>query len=278
MMVRRRVTERRVEGGGGLWLYVEESGNPAGRPIVFFHGYSQNHLVWLKQTESDLAEEFRLIAVDLRGHGRSDKPQGVYGDSRLWAEDVAGVLRDLELAQPVLVGWSYSGLVLCDYVRHYGQEAIGGLVFVGAVTRTGVKESFADLGDEFVALVRPSFSNVVTESQSAMEQLIHLTMKGLLSEEEFYLFLGFNGAVPPHVREGMMKRKLSNDDLLPTIQNPVLIVHGSEDRVVLPAAAERHAGMIPKARLRIYPGAGHSPFWENPGRFNEELREFVRSI
>lgn len=277
-MARRAVMEYRVEGGNGVKLYVEENGNKRGRPIVFFHGFSQNHLVWLKQTESELAEEFRLITVDLRGHGRSEKPRDGYGHARSWADDVHGIVSTLELDRPVLVGWSYGGLVLCDYLRYYGQEAISGLVLVGAVTRTGIKESFPELGSEFLALVRPSFSDSVTDSQPVFEKLIELSTNAKLSQEEFYLFLGFNGAVPPFVREGMMKRKLSNDDLFPTIQKPVSIVHGEDDRVVLPAAAERHARLIPGAQLKLYPGCGHSPFWEDPQQFNRDLRDFVKSI
>ncbi|MDI3257335.1 MAG: alpha/beta hydrolase [Kyrpidia sp.] len=277
-MLRRRVVAHMVEGGGGVKLFVEESGARRGKPIVFIHGFSQNHLVWLKQTESALSDEFRLVTVDLRGHGRSEKPPGVYADSKLWADDIHAIIAELALDRPVLVGWSYGGLVLCDYLRHHGQDGIAGLVLVGAVTRTGVKESFAELGSEFLALVRPSFSDSIAESQPVLERLIALSTAGKLSQEDLYLFLGFNWTVPPFVREGMMKRRLSNDDLLPAIQKPVLIVHGSEDRVVLPEAARRHAGLIPGARAVFYSQTGHSPFWENPGRFNRDLGAFVRSI
>ena len=77
-----------VTGGGGLRLHVQETGNPNGRPILFIHGFSQCRLAWNKQMHSDLAKDFRLVAMDIRGHGLSEKPRDVYGDSKLWADDV----------------------------------------------------------------------------------------------------------------------------------------------------------------------------------------------
>lgn len=87
----------KVKGGGGIQLHVVEEGNPQGRPVLFIHGFSQCHLSWIRQLDSDLAREFRLVAMDMRGHGQSDKPRDAYGDSKLWADDVQGVIQSLEL-------------------------------------------------------------------------------------------------------------------------------------------------------------------------------------
>src|SRR4029078_7184045 len=86
-----------VTGGGGARLHVVETGNPGGRPLVFLHGFSQSLLASHAQMCSTLADDYRLVALDLRGHGRSDKPAAVYAETALWAEDVAAVLRALML-------------------------------------------------------------------------------------------------------------------------------------------------------------------------------------
>jgi pimeloyl-ACP methyl ester carboxylesterase len=65
--------------------------------------------------------------MDLRRHGQSEKPRDGYADSRLWADDVDAVIQALKLDRPVLCGWSYRPLVILDYVRHYGKEAVGGM-------------------------------------------------------------------------------------------------------------------------------------------------------
>ena len=78
----------RITGGGGVELHVAETGNPRGRPIVFLHGASQCGLQWGRQMDSSLTEQHRLVAVDMHGHGLSDKPRDGYGDSKQWADDV----------------------------------------------------------------------------------------------------------------------------------------------------------------------------------------------
>src|SRR5207342_6306 len=83
-----------VRGGGGLRLHVREWGKVDGPPILFVHGWSQNHLCWVKQYESSLADEFRLVAFDLRGHGMSEAPLEPehYTDGKLWADDLAAII------------------------------------------------------------------------------------------------------------------------------------------------------------------------------------------
>ena len=74
----------RVAGGGGVQLHVVETGNQRGRPILFIHGASQCSLQWNLQMNSSLADVHRLVALDVRGHGLSDKPRDAYNDSKLW--------------------------------------------------------------------------------------------------------------------------------------------------------------------------------------------------
>ena len=89
-----------VAGGGGVRLHVVEAGNPDGRAIVFIHGFSQCRLAWQRQFDSDLATVYRLVAMDMRGHGLSGKPREGYDDSRLWAHDLKAVIRALSLDHP----------------------------------------------------------------------------------------------------------------------------------------------------------------------------------
>jgi non-heme chloroperoxidase len=76
-------------------------------------------LAWSKQLDSDLTREFRVIAMDMRGHGGSEKPQDAYAESKLWADDVQGIIETLGLDGTVLCGWSYGGRVMLDYLWHY---------------------------------------------------------------------------------------------------------------------------------------------------------------
>src|SRR2546422_10585559 len=97
----------RVTGGGGAQIHIVEGGNPSGRPIVFIHGFSQCWLAWSRQMDSELADDYRLVAMDMRGHGLSDKPEAGYADSTLWADDPGAAIDMLSLEQPLVCGWPH---------------------------------------------------------------------------------------------------------------------------------------------------------------------------
>jgi non-heme chloroperoxidase len=134
-----RMTMRTVQGGGGLRLHIREWGKTDGPPILFIHGWSQSHLCWAKQYQSTLADEFRLVAYDLRGHGMSQAPLEPehYTDPKLWADDVAAIIAQLGLDRPVLVGWSYGSFIICDYLRTHGQDHIAAIDFVAGAVKLG---------------------------------------------------------------------------------------------------------------------------------------------
>ncbi len=267
-----------VTGGDGTDLRVDETGRADGRPILFIHGYTQSRLSWDNQMHSDLADEFRLVAMDDRGHGDSEKPRDAYDDSELWAEDVQSVIETLDLDDPVLVGWSYGGLIISDYLSVYGTEHVSGLNYVGAISKLGTEDALAVIGEDFTELVPGFESTDVGESIETLDTFIGRCVHGDLDPRDHHYLLGFNAKVPPHVRTGLHSRTVTHDEDLRAIDVPTLLTHGEEDTVVLPGAAEEHSDLIDTAETSWYPDVGHSPFWEAPERFNRELREFVEGL
>jgi non-heme chloroperoxidase len=268
----------RVAGGGGTQLHLVETGNPRGRPIVFIHGFSQCRLAWSRQMNSDLAGAYRLVAMDLRGHGLSDKPLEGYADSRLWADDVNAAIQALSLDQPILCGWSYGPLVILDYIRHYGEDGISGVNFVGAITKLGSDEAVAVITSEFLRLIPGFFATDVEASVRSLESLVRLCFAEVPAAEDLYLMLGYNLSVPPYVRQGLFSRSFDNDDLLPKIRKPVLISHGAYDAVVRRAAVDQHKAAISHAQLQMMANAGHACFWDDATTFNRRLRGFAESL
>jgi pimeloyl-ACP methyl ester carboxylesterase len=216
--------------------------------------------------------------MDLRGHGLSDKPRDAYADSKLWADDVRAVIEALHLEQPVLSGWSYGPLVSLDYVRHYGEENIGGLHFVGGATKLGSEAAMAVLTPEFVGLVPGFFATDPDESARSLAALLRLCFTRAPTDADLNLMLGISLGVPPHVRQAMLSRVIDNDDLLSRLHKPVLLTHGDRDRVVKPAAAEQHQARIARAQLHVMPGSGHAGFWEDAPSFNRGLEEFCETL
>src|SRR5579864_1835648 len=170
-------THRQISGGGGVRLHVVDGGNHAGRPIVFIHGFSQAWLSWSRQMQSELANEFRLVALDLRGHGESDKPHEGYSDCLLWADDIDAVIREMRLQQPLLCGWSYGSLLILDYIRQYGESAIGGIAFVDALTKLGSEAALSVLTPELLALAPGLFATEVDESVRTVQTFLRLCFR-----------------------------------------------------------------------------------------------------
>jgi pimeloyl-ACP methyl ester carboxylesterase len=258
----------------GLSISAQGWGEPAGREILFIHGFMQSHLSWARQVESALAREFRMVTYDLRGHGDSDKPlaRERYRDGKAWADELAAVMFAAGLKRPVLVGWSYAGRVIADYLEAYGSAGIAGINFVNA--RTNSDPRFAG----------PFSSRHLTEVAAedlapriaATRTFLRACFSRQPSEDEFETMLAFNMMVPREVRAAMGGREFDADALWGRLALPVLVTFGVEDKILTLAGARHAAAVIPGARLSLYDGIGHAPFWEDAPRFNSELTEFVR--
>lgn len=264
-----------IEGAGGVALRVYDAGDVYGPPLFFVHGFSQCHLAWRRQFQSALGLGFRLVALDLRGHGHSDKPRGAYGDGRVWAKDIHAVITALELERPLMVGWSYGGMVVADYLRHYGQEQVAGVHFVSAMVKSGSEEAFGMLSPELLALIPGLFTEESGQSRATLETFVSLLHHQPVSQETRRRVLAYTELVPAYVREALGSRVEDYDDVLQRLTVPVLVTHGLEDRVVLPASGRHIAALVPGAQVSLYPGVGHSPFWEDARRFNRELAAFA---
>jgi pimeloyl-ACP methyl ester carboxylesterase len=231
-------------------------------------------LSWQRQVEGDLAKEFRMVTYDLRGHGNSDKPlePEKYKESKAWADEVRAVIDVARLKRPVLVGWSYGGRVIADYLRMHGAARLAGINYVDAVSKSD--PSF--FGDGL--RVQPQMlSDDLATNIAATRIFLRNCFERQPSQDELETMLAFNMMVPPKVRANMGGRALDMDDTLRTLKLPVLVTHGAADRLVLLAAAKHTAATIPGAKLSVYDGVGHAPFWEDTARFNAELAGFVRA-
>jgi non-heme chloroperoxidase len=267
-----------ITGGGGTRLHVVEAGNAKGPAILFIHGLSQCWLQWTRQLDSSLAQTHRLVAMDMRGHGQSDRPRDGYGDSTHWADDVDAAIRQLELDQPILCGWSYGPLVILDYVRHHGEGRIGGIHLVDAITKLGSEAAVSVLTPDFLSLVPHLLSQDAEESVRGLQELLRLCFVREPTAAELYCMLGYSASVPPFVRQALLSRMLDNDDVLPTIRRPVLITHGACDAIVSTEAVEQHRSGITHAQVHVVPSAGHAPFWDDAPAFNARLGAFSDEV
>jgi pimeloyl-ACP methyl ester carboxylesterase len=273
---RREIHE--VRGGGGLRLHVREWGRADSPPILFIHGWSQNHLCWAKQYESSLADEFRLVAYDLRGHGMSEAPLAPehYTDGELWADDLAAIIDQLQLDRPVLVGWSYGAFVICDYVRKYGQDQIAAIDFVEGAAKLGEAAFGTLIGPGFLDHFVGATADDLPTNIAAMRAFVKVCASKPLSPDDFETALAWNIVVPARIRANLGARELDFDDVLRDLEVPLVVTQGRVDTVVLPAMAEHIVATCPTAEASWYEGMGHFTHLQEPERFNHELAELTR--
>ncbi len=217
------------------------------------------------------------MALDNRGHGMSDKPleEEHYTDERLWADDVAAVISDLDLERPVLVGWSYGGFIISDYVRAHGEGGISGINYVAGALM--LNENLDNIGPGFIDNAEGATELDLPTSISAMRSFVRACTAEPMSEEAWEAALCFNIVVPPQVRRAMIfSRQIDSDDVLSGMTVPVMVTHEDQDIVVLPSMAQHVLDVCPSAEAYWYEGIGHAPFLEDPERFNEELADFTR--
>jgi non-heme chloroperoxidase len=269
-----------VRGGGGLRLHVREWGREDGSPILFIHGWSMSHLCWAKQYESALAGEFRLVAYDLRGHGMSEAPLEPehYTDGQLWADDVAAIIGQLGLERPVLVGWSYGGFIICDYVRAHGQDRIAAIDFVAAAVTLGEAAFGTLIGPGFLDHFADATSDDLPTSIQGMRALVRAFPVKPFPPDEVETLLASSMTVPAQIRSNLMARDIDGDDVLPTLEVPLLVTQGRSDTGVLPAMAEHVLATCPTAEPSWYEAVGHTAHLEDPDRFNRELAALTRRV
>ncbi len=271
-----------LRGGSGVRLAVRTAGPLDAPPIVLVHGWAQSGAVFSAQFGSSLAERFRLVAVDLRGHGESEVPDAAYDDpaqwdSAQWADDIRAVLG--YVGRPaVLLGWSYGGLVITDYLRVFGEAGVAGLVYVGAITELGRGRR----GNRVGSAMRDALPDVLSEdaevaARAMREFVTGMSASKLVSRPNALATALLDDAlrVPARVRAALFRRDVRSADVLASVTVPTLVMHGDADAVVDIDSGRFTAETVPGARLRVFEGVGHLPFLERQAEFDEVLGAFA---
>lgn len=277
-----------VEGFGGVPLIVAEAGQPGNPGLLFIHGNGQSYLSWHKQLNSDLADNFHVVAFDLRGHGGSGKPWTAdsYNRACIWAEDIAAVMRETGLKKPVLVGWSRGGLMVMHYIRCMGTDGISGIAMVASRGRLVEVPLPQDDNPARISQVQLESSDM-HENLAGAETFAALMTAEPVDEDWAAISKAMNIMSPPYARHAMRSPILDpNGDVISSYGNlveridvPFLVVLGDQDPLRDSAQlGQAFESALPQTKVLMYPGVGHSPFLEAPQKFNVDIRSFVNSV
>lgn len=275
-----------IEGGGGLPIAVTTNG-PADAPrMVFVHGFLGSTLNWKKQLESDLADKFHLTALDMRGHGASAKPWQAehYLDMQLWADDIKAALEaggsdgGAGAGKPLLVAWSYGGHFVLDYVRYYGTDAIGGIVFVSSNAGFVPRPVSPMTPEREQQIARSTSPNAATLLEWTEGYVDLITAGGEPSAAEKEMLMVSAMMTPHYVRVFNREHRSDNSDLLEAVDVPVLFVIGGNDILANREQIESIAARLPQAEVSVFADSGNMPFWFDAAQFNRRIAEFAKSL
>ncbi|HAS1787456.1 TPA: alpha/beta hydrolase [Enterobacter cloacae] len=270
----------------GVSIYYKDWGPKDVQPIVFHHGWPLSADDWDNQMLFFLAEGFRVIAIDRRGHGRSDQVSEGH-DMDHYAADASAVVESLDLRNAVHVGHSTGGGQVARYVAKYGQPQgrVAKAVLVSAVPPLMVKTD-ANPGGTPIE-VFDGFRQALAANRA-----------------QFYLdvasgpFYGFNrdgadvsqGTIQNWWRQGMIGSakahyegikafsETDQTDDLKAITVPVLVLQGDDDQVVpYKNAALLQDKLLANSELKIYPGFPHGMHTTHADTINADILAFIRS-
>ena len=255
----------------GVTLSYLDIGDPKGRPVVLIHGYTDNARDWWPVLPY-LDPHWRLIVVDIRGHGLSSKPECCY--TRLdFAYDIKLLLDHLGIAKADIVGHSLGSIIAQTFAEYWPEHTRRAVL----ISSTGKLNADGAGGFDFVSEIRKLKEPIDPDSPF----MIAWWSSPTPVDPDYLRRQRLDSVrIPLKVWLAVLDQGLGHDDLqatLPRLTAPTLLVWGEKDPLMGPLARKALIEGLPGAKVTIFPGLGHNPFWEEPAKVGAELNTFLNA-
>lgn len=272
--------ETGIETGERVRLFYRDYGT--GQPVVFIHGWGLGEAMWEYQTLPLSDAELRCIAYDQRGCGRSDDPGRGYDFDTL-ADDLAALIKQLDLHEVTLVSYSMGAGTVARYLSRHGAERIARTALIAPTTpflrKTADNPEGVDKGyfDAIIAELERDRMRYLTVSAPAF---FGVGLPGVsISPEMLQWGVGLAMTGSPKATRDMF-RASSETDYRPDMASftvPTLVIHGDSDtNAPIDMTGGRTARLIPHSRFVVYAGAAHGLFITKKDQLNNDLQRFIR--
>ena len=267
------------ENSGAVDLYYEDHGS--GQPVVLIHGYPLSGRAWDKQVPVLLAAGHRVITYDRRGFGSSSRPSVGYDYDTL-AADLNVLLSELDLREVTLVGFSAGTGEVTRYLAAYGSERVRRAAFLAPLPPFLLRT--ADNPEGIDRRVFENFmADVCTDRPAAtkafLDRFYNIDLLGGTHVSDQAWQNSFHVAIGASARAARDCVTASLEDFrgdLPRIDVPVLVVQGSQDRILPPeATGDRLPSLIRNVRRVVIPGGPNAIIWTHADQVNQALLDFI---
>lgn len=255
-------------------LWVEDRG--VGRPILLVHGFPLNHAMWSAQIDV-LASQFRVIAPDLRGFGRSESTPSNIVTMEQFADDLAALLDALAINEPVTYcGLSMGGYIAFPFLRQHAGR-LRGLILCD--TRAA-----ADSPGVAAARLVAAESVMKEGPKPLADGMLPRVLGRTTLEQHPHVVDGLRRmmmSAAPHAIAAAQRGMAARQDataMLAEIKCPTLVLVGEEDASTPPTEMQAMAAAIPGSQYVEIPSAGHLTPMENPAAVNAAVSDFLKSL
>jgi non-heme chloroperoxidase len=270
-----------TENSAPIEIHYEDHGR--GDPIVLIHGYPLNGHSWERQERELLANGYRVITYDRRGFGASSKPTVGY-DYDTFAADLNALIEHLDLTDAVLAGFSMGSGEITRYLSTYGSKRVRKAALFGTIPPFVLKtddnpegvdgQIFEDIQAAIVKDRYAYFENFLNEFYN-VDVLGGTRISDRAWQASFNVAVG-SSPFATYACVGTWLTDFRAD--LAKIDVPVLVVHGTEDRILpFEATAARLPALIADCTLVRVEGGPHNIAWTHAGEVNSALLEFIRT-
>jgi non-heme chloroperoxidase len=267
------------ENSADIEIYYEDHGS--GQPVVLIHGYPLNGRSWEKQQRVLLDAGHRVINYDRRGFGNSSQPTIGY-DYDTFAADLNALIEHLALDDIVLVGFSMGTGEVTRYLGTYGSRRVSKAALLGAIppfllktddNPEGVDQSVFDGIRAAVVADRPAYFKAFLDNFYNVDVLGGSRISDRAWQASFNVAAGAS----PFATYACVDTWLTDFRAdLPKIDVPVLVVHGTEDRILpFDSTAARLPALIADCTLVPVEGGPHNIGWTHSDEVNSALLEFI---
>lgn len=279
--VKEQFTDKYIQTAPNVNLYVKDYGN--GNPVILIHGWPLSNEMWEYQIENLVANNFRVIAYDRRGFGKSSQPWNGYDYDTL-TDDLKAIIDQLELTDITLVGFSMGGGEVVRYFSRYAGQNISKVVLVSSIIPYLVQSDDNPEG-------RPKEKNESTQLALQEDRIAFLDDFGknffgvsfintVISKPLLQYYGMLASFASPYATTACAKSFSTADfrEEVLLINVPTLIIHGNADKIVpIEISSEKTAELIANNTFIIYDDAPHGLFYTDKDKLNYDLLEFLNS-
>ena len=256
----------------GMHLAYLQMGEPNGQPVVLIHGYTDSARDWVPLIPY-LSKRDRLIVVDIRGHGRSDKPECCYARVD-FAYDIKLLLDRLHIEKADLVGHSLGSLIAQIFAEQW-PERVRKVVLISSTAGNRPGSPPHKPAFDFAAEIRKLKEPLDPDSPF---MIAWWDSPQPVNPEFIRRERRDAAAIPLRVWLAVLEQGSYFEDLqrtLPQLHAPTLLIWGSEDPIMEEEGRQTLREALPGAQVKVFAGLGHNPFWEDPPAVADVVNRFL---